>query len=372
MVAVSSIQTGTFTLGSADLSTTETISAVVLANTILWTQHHGGMQAPNANHLALSLTSTTEITAERASTSSAVDQIIKWWVIEFSSGVDVQNITDTDPDNTETITISSVTTSNTFINFNGSTAGGTNWDQDHFLRTVLTNSTTITHNESVSGIDLTEWRAQVVESSDFDVQQVSDLSWTATSSTTHDDTFDAIAAIPSAFTTFTMEGDQTDRSMDHYSWRNEITSTTNFRLVRWDGTDSATHSTTYFIVEPTDNTSIQYAEGTIATGSTITDTIDSVDTNNTSCMGTGMMGHPAGATARTDDNFGFHNCQVILTNATTVTFDRQSSAAEDSSHGAWVVEWDTAAAGRIMGSLAGAGGLAGVGGIAGEGGGIAG
>lgn len=339
MVAVSSVQTGSVDL-TTGTSVTDTITSVTTTNAKLWYTYKGGTEQPGTNLMTGEITNSTTLTFTISATK--VDNLeIEWFVEEFSSGVTTQHFSKSAVTDASTQTITSVNTANSYIQSGGIANSGGTWGGDDFLGMTLA-ATAITFH--INNGDADTWSGTVVESSDFDVQEVSDLAWLETTSLTHDDAFTAIGSTDAAFVCFTMETDSS-LAIANQVWRAEITSVSNFRLTRDSASSDATHHTYYYVVEPTDSTTIQQSQVNRSSGvATATDTISAVVLANSSLVAAVMHGCPWGEHPRTDDNFVVVNSHVIFASTTTVEYSRNSTTDAITS-GCWVVEWDTGAAG---------------------------
>lgn len=165
---VKSLQTGSIDLNGVT-SNTATISAVVLANTMLIPcgDTHATTSTTSTEIMAyLQLTNTTTVTATRF-TTEATAFVMQFIVVEFNTGVlnSVQRgITNVNGGTSTAVTITSVNTAKTFVSHLGralNASGGSPQTRDTKL--VLTNATTLTVSvASNPGVELdTSW--EVVE-----------------------------------------------------------------------------------------------------------------------------------------------------------------------------------------------------------------
>ncbi len=151
--AVDSIQQGTITMTTTNVSATDTISSVTTARSAVV---YNGQSSINStisfgqSALDLSLTNATTVTATR-DVATSTTTIVNYVVIEFATGIvdSIQEFTviiAEDLDTTNTATISSVDTSRSFIFPGGiktTNAGSVELD-DSVCYAELTNATTVT------------------------------------------------------------------------------------------------------------------------------------------------------------------------------------------------------------------------------------
>jgi hypothetical protein len=151
---ISSVQAGTVTLSSAQTSNTATISAVTTSRSVVF--YLGAINAingltPAAILFTVALTNSTTVTVARNTTGSSA-MTAGFIVVEFQAAV-IQSVqarskTYTSPGNTtETDAISSVTTANTMLVWNGISQGSTSW-ANALYNLELTGSTAVTLKRS--------------------------------------------------------------------------------------------------------------------------------------------------------------------------------------------------------------------------------
>lgn len=232
-----------------------------------------------------------------------------------------------------TITITSVTTGESFVVVSQSHADTQYRDFRHLLQVDMTAATTLTWSRDTSGsatdIVLRWW---VIESADFTVQRGDITTIGATSLTTLTDTAATfhLCSHETAFNILYYDGGDAIRS--------EITSTTNLQTTS-SGTPTSGFVHHYQVIEiPAADVAVQRGSIDITTTTTTnTDTITSVDTGKTYVQ---MTGHEDGTGSGA--NMKKNSCMVYLTNATTVTAERgvQDSTSSTDTMGYEVVEFE--------------------------------
>lgn len=146
---VSSVQYGTIAFTTTETSQTATISSVTTSRSVVF--YLGNIsstlgQTPTNLLFHLTLTNATTVTAAR-NVSGSASMTMGFVVVEFQSAV-IQSVqarakTLTSSSTSDTDTISSVTTANTLLIWNGILTGSTGWTNGLY-RVTLTNSTTVT------------------------------------------------------------------------------------------------------------------------------------------------------------------------------------------------------------------------------------
>lgn len=129
--AISSIQHGTVTVGASNTGGTATISSVTTSRSVLFylgVTNTTSTTSSNVVHCRIDLTDATTVTATRNTSTSAV-LTVGYIVVEFASGitqsVQPRSVTLTSNGTSSTDTITSVTTGNTMLIYNGVTSGNT-------------------------------------------------------------------------------------------------------------------------------------------------------------------------------------------------------------------------------------------------------
>lgn len=149
MAVFSNVQSGTATLATGATSTTATITSVDTSKSFVVATMGPTTPSPDVNQFTVNaeLTNSTTLTFEGNTTGDARE--IRWYVVEFSSGVSVQRSTTVAADFTDTgaqyvanVTISAVDLSKTFVLQNGAFAG-TNFNSDDLIRNELTSTTNL-------------------------------------------------------------------------------------------------------------------------------------------------------------------------------------------------------------------------------------
>lgn len=152
--AITSIQTGTITLTGAT-SNTATISSVDTTKSVVFflgnTSTHS-TTSPRINCCRVSLTNATTVTCSRDTNSSNVTA--GYAVVEFASAaitsVQQRNVTLTTGNQTDTDTISSVTTSNAIIIWGGWQTGSTTWSNGSYYLQIAGATSVTMHRRGTS------------------------------------------------------------------------------------------------------------------------------------------------------------------------------------------------------------------------------
>ena len=167
---IKSVQTGTIVIASSGASNTATISSVTNNNTAIAYLGASSADASDAalgsNNAVLSLSGTT-LTATRG-ISGTFALTVGYCVIEYQGTPlhsTVQNVAYNATINaaSDTATITSVTTGNTYLVWGGFTGGGSSSTANSRSYGQLTNGTTVTISWDTSASIARQWNASVVE-----------------------------------------------------------------------------------------------------------------------------------------------------------------------------------------------------------------
>lgn len=146
---ISSVQAGTISFTTAQTTNTATISSVTTSRAVvlfLGAINSSGSLTPTSTIHALTLTNATTVTADRG-TASAVTMTMGYMVVEFQAAViqsvQARSVTLATSATSNTDTITSVTTGNTMLLWNGGVHASTAVASTYHNIT-LTNSTTVT------------------------------------------------------------------------------------------------------------------------------------------------------------------------------------------------------------------------------------
>lgn len=165
---VKTVQAGTITLSSAQTSNTATISSVSTSNaTIIYlnlTSASTGTSAP-ATFGTLALTNSTTVTATRNATGS-VAMTIGYMVLEFQPAV-IQSIQQvatilTSANTSDTATISSITTSNAMLFYNGISASNATFTNSMY-NVLIAGATSVTLSRNATNAGTRTIQYTVVE-----------------------------------------------------------------------------------------------------------------------------------------------------------------------------------------------------------------
>lgn len=162
--AIKSVQRGSGTIALGESTTTITISSIDTTKSyvkVVYNPSYTGTETHDNVNTSIRITSSTQITVQRFSSSAAQSVNFNWELVEFTSGVTVQSgLTSTNSLSVGAV-ISSVDTSKTqlFYSFSG---GGNSAILSNIYRGAITSSTAITFNIPNALTDSTTIRWQVV------------------------------------------------------------------------------------------------------------------------------------------------------------------------------------------------------------------
>ena len=343
-----SVQSGEITIGSASTSNTATLStAVNTSNSLVLYQGMrtaGTSNTPDKQYARLDLTDGSTVTAYTNTADGSNTRIVRYAVVEFYPGIvkSIQKGTNTIAagSTSQTTTVSSVTTANSFVAWNGATTNNTDatYARDLECNTaiaVLTNSTTLTFSRQFSRGDLVtaytlvEFNPGIVNS----IQQIDNTILGATGQT--DTTITAVGS-----TAWMVWGgwrvnnavlvEATDRIP--YCYR---TSTTNVRCQRANTSTSVQSRSTPTIIDFKSylvNSQQSAQTGITSTNSSANATITSVNTSKSALSWLGFSN--SGGVASPAD----HSPTAKINSATQVTIERGGTGSNTTTNSWEVLE----------------------------------
>lgn len=337
---IRSIQQISITIGTGSTSNTATITAVTTANAVVV---FGGFtsttttQTWNTDAPALVLTNTTTVTANRNTSSGSFTTTVNATVIEFASNI-IQSMQPFQltfgASSSATATISSVTTANTVLQYQGFISSDSSNDSPTVCSTmVLTNATTVTGNNNttsngvvVNGTAI-EFKSGILNSS---VQQVSiALSAAQTSNTA------TITSVNTASTMLFFNGNSASSatSIQVLPWL-QLTNGTTVTASRGVATGTAAANCCVCEFKTAHINSVNRGSIVIGTGaSSNTTTFTAVTTALTAANFLGDTFSTTGVAA------GKYFTRLDLTNTTTGTATRNTSDTNTSTTGYEFVEF---------------------------------
>lgn len=252
MATPSRIQEGTITIGIAETTATATVATYDAASTILLFTGDGGTFTADRCQVVGRKASSTTVTFTRAD-SGEIGLSIRFKLIEFDSGVSVQDVDFVGA--SETATISTVNESQSFVVPSGSANTGTNRGSDDSGRAVISGPTSLQYVLDAGDQDAT---FQVVDFDGCSIQEVTQLG--GTSAASFSDTISAVDESATAlFCSSEWNGNGTMGNND-LMWI-ELSSPTTVDGSRIDSGYPITIS--YYVVEFSDGPTIERGTGSI-------------------------------------------------------------------------------------------------------------
>lgn len=318
---IKSIQSGQQTVGATSPQNV-TITSVDTSKSFVRFTARRGNSTPTDFNVSGDLTSSTNIRFERASGYDTGESIvIEWVVYEFDSGLSAQRGVDTSIGSTNTITISSVDTGESFgvtwCNNNGTAFGSDDW-----LKHEITGATTLAL-QVYSGTQSAQVYWWVAEWDSASVQVIS-KTFSSGSSTTS-----TITGVTLADSFLAFSSNSQDNLVCTEWPRVRLTGTTTLTYDK-HGSPSKTNNMVTYVVETSDVTA-QRGEEAFSTSDTSKNvTISSVDTDYTGSWTNAFCDRFTGS----DDNVSETKNGTFttdITGATTLNIQRyqSDSAAAD-------------------------------------------
>jgi hypothetical protein len=338
MATIKAIQTGTVTLNDA-ATATATITAVDLSKSILYFNAYLNTINPNQGLIRGSISSTTQLLFQAGNSYDAAEYCyIRYWVVEFSSGVTVQRgLVNNIYDVAQSVTIDPVTTSKTFV-LNYFKSVRTSITDRQWVVSDLTSTTNVDFYNGFGGpAEATDDAYQVVEYDTATVQKVGPVS-KAGGDPPYDDSITA-STMANTFLTNGSFWDSTGGGIDdalyHY-----MTSTTNIRTADEGTTDKS--STLLYYVITTADVKVQRGQPEMTTAETTdTSTITAVDTSYSVAQLTNWD-HQVSSSSTTGDSYDEANVRLTFNSSTELGAQRYSAGGVTALWSFEVLEWTAA------------------------------
>ncbi len=315
------------TIAAGSTSNTATITAVTAANAfVLWQGQTGASIATAVNskfQTAITLTNSTTVTATRGVSDAGNSVTIFGTVIEFTSAaiqsVQQGTIAIGSGSTSNTATITSVTTTNSFVHFQGENlnAAASETTATTMGKLVLTNATTVTASRNTSSTDTLTVGFVVVEFKSGILHSATQATATAASSTTA--TVYAITTVNSRYSAFIFGGFSSTSGSTNSPSQFPVIECLNDVLVG-AAAPTGTITTSGTIIEFTSaqiKPVQRYRDVIVGNTTSITRTIPAVTTGKTAINFDGWYA----SSSLTVPSSAWET--ITLTNATTVTSSRQ-------------------------------------------------
>jgi len=344
MAVLSSVQTGTVTIGNGSSSNTATITSVTVANCMLTFTYSGsnGMNDSKDAHVDGIVTDSTTLTFSRGSSTQTIT--IEYRLAEFSSGVTSQKGSFTDSDFSD---IGDYYSADKTITAVGDEAFPMVWQQkgvdtyaDTNTGSILTSSTNLQLRVGDDGaIDTTlagKWQVLDFTSGATVTSGETTLSNGSTSTTETVSITDTSKAMLIA-SYYTDSG--TFAASKDYCLTWEITNSTT--LTFSVNSSANTHKIQWYLVEFTDDSVVRH--GTLAfTGTDVTksDTFSSLDSDNAIVILSGIN-YSSGSTSSSGDSGETNFARVTTLSDTGITLTRGDDFGVSLTTEYWVVELST-------------------------------
>ena len=327
MAGAKTLQSGTATISSGNTSTTASISTVDTSKSFVVFSSKGdpGSQTTGGKLSVCGyFSSTTQLTFERNNSGGDTDITIKWYVVSFASGVAVQHGSTSDVrNNTSDVTISSVTTSQSFVVV--STMGSYGWDYGgaQFVRGNIQSSTALRLRArgTTSAGNTCKW--QVVDYTGASVQLLTGVHSAGTTSGTV-----SISSITlsNSFIVGNAGHNTSDTGSPEFEpiWRLASSST-----IGWERQNSyEDRSYVYQVVSIANEISVQRGDETLTgTSTSFSDTLTSVDTAKVFPLVNGPNGHVARRTGSTGNfDSGAFTFEINIASSTSLAGSRAYGA----------------------------------------------
>jgi hypothetical protein len=338
MATIKAIQTGTVTLNDA-ATATATITAVDLSKSILYFNLYNSTGNPNQGLFRGSISSTTQLLFQAGNSFDATEYAyIRYWVVEFSSGVTVQRgLVNNIYSVAQSVSITSVNTSKTFV-LNYFKSVRTSISDRQWVVSDLTSSTNVDFYNGFAGpAEATDDAYQVVEYDTATVQKVGPVS-KAGGDPPYDDAITA-STMANTFLTNGSFWDNTNGGIDdalyHY-----MTSTTNIRTTDNGSTDK--NSTLLYYVVTTADVKVQRGQPAMTTAETTdTATLTAINIDYAAAQLTNWN-HHVGSGDIIGDTFNDANIQLTFNSSTELGAQRYSAGGATALWSFEVLEWTAA------------------------------
>jgi hypothetical protein len=315
MAVLKNIQSGvkSFT-GTSD---SITIDSVVTSKTIIFVSSSTDttQDGPGAGLFTAHLSNSTTISLSRDNNTGT--HTIRWYAVEFESGVNVQRGTINLTSTSQGVTLSTVTVSQSWATITLRNLG-TAYGNDDMVRGIITSATNLqlqVASAGTGGVDLVAW--QVIDYDDATVQQISTGTTTATSNNQSISTIDIAKSfiVGASYTTTNCGAND--------MFRFYINSSTQVSFTRYAG---ASVDFNAYVVEIGDSGfSSQRGQGTLASGSTsATPMLTGVDTDRSIGIIGGVHGYLQNNNS-TGEEFDKMSFSIYLSSSTQATLTRGAS-----------------------------------------------
>lgn len=333
---IKGVQTGEMVItGNSD---TDTINAVNLSSSIFFNTLRGSENDPQDGMARCWMTSSTEVRCDRDSNDND-DLTIRYYVAEFSSGVNVQRGCESHGSTTENIALSPpVDLEKSFVIINGKENSGGTYDDDDFIRARLTSSTNLEIRTDNGGGGIECW--QVIEYTGASVQR--DIVSLADTSVNVD--LPRGVNLNQSFVLFS-QYNSNNGGMDRHTAQGIFLDTDTLQFTRESG--SGTMYIAWEVIEFHDNTFIQSGSQNFNT-STVLETITLSSAINTSksvafLSSQNIWGQSGGKTNYCcDDDPAAAQFTAKIISSTQIELERQLTDSSTADAGWFVVEFSDA------------------------------
>ena len=350
-------QNGTVTITAAAASATDTLTAVVLADTLMLYSFEGaGDSTPDCDMISGEITDTTTLTFERTGTTGCSAINVQWWTMEWATGVTVQrgSFNCVSAGNPADTTITAVTLAQSWPVVSVR-RDGSNLNRDDFFTAHLTTTTNLQTEffSAASGTCVLKW--QVVDYTSASVQ-TTELTWSL-SDTTKDWTMSS-ALLDDTIMSFSHRvGGTGQRFPDRLLFRNWQVNSTTVRTDRSNSGSIAAATRHQAVTLPASEVSVQTIDFAFGTGDATKDVeITAVTQAESIIVASGMQGYGWGKTAYSaDDNLMKGIATFAFVDADTVRATR-GVTGDAADYKALVIDFDQGGAppARSRGSVIGA------------------
>ena len=318
---LNSVQSGSVTFATTDLTKTATITAVVLSKSFVVFGVSLDENTPNGGSISAQITATTTVTFQRNGTATN-SLTVHWYVAEFTSGVNVQRGSVTDTTISENVTLSPAVDTARSFPLVSVRSDGVGYSANDFVRAEITTTTNLLLTmdvAAVSGDDI-EW--QVVEYLDAEVQ-TGNLSFLTTDSS-KTDTITSVDTSKSWLIFNYKSADGTAADIGQKLVRGVITNATTLTFDR--SNTGQTLDLTYYLIEFEDATTVAKGQHTFGTTDTsVNKTISIADTSRAiATAGGGPCGCGGKSDYSADDKPGTGWFTLDITSTTNLTITRHS------------------------------------------------
>ena len=344
MAAIKLHQTGTHSLTGS--SGTETITAVDRTKSFLVFSTRIDSARPDEQVVSGQLTADTTITFVRTSSTGTVE--IRWFVVEFSSGVSVQRGSHTwsDPLPNAVTLGTPADEATSFIIWSQRESGGS-LNGDDFCFATLNDidadsdyEEIVFDSDALAPVGVAEW--QVVTYDDCAVQ-TGTISYISSDTSKTDTLSPAVDQAKTWLICSGWESDHTSASdPDEDFWRGRITSTTEITFDRTTAPTTGSGTIAWFTVDFSDNTLVDEIAVAFGTGdTTVNDTATESALGKSIVTAAGFLGHHGKTAYAADDNMAPAGGTLDLTTTTNLQTVRQITGSSTTDLTAYVVAFQS-------------------------------